>query len=44
MHNATRDLELSGIAERVLKRGDQLPRFKLSDQDGALNESDELLA
>lgn len=43
-HKATAELIASGQAARTLKVGDRAPRFKLQDADGALVDSDELLA
>jgi hypothetical protein len=34
MHRATEDLYNSGIMDRVLKAGDQAPRFTLPDENG----------
>jgi hypothetical protein len=44
MERATRELELSGILEKVLKKGDQAPTFALSDQNGQEVASGQLLA
>ena len=43
MHQATRDLEASGIGEGILKVGDKAPEFSLPNQDGKLISSLELL-
>ncbi|MCH2194835.1 peroxiredoxin-like family protein [Kordia sp.] len=43
MHQATADLEASGIGEGILKVGDKAPEFKLPNQDGNLVSSTELL-
>jgi len=34
MHQATKDLEDSGIGEGILKVGDKAPEFSLPNQDG----------
>ncbi len=44
MHQATRDLEASGIGEGILKVGDKAPEFSLPNQDGNLVSSSELLS
>lgn len=44
MHKATRDLEASGISERVLRAGAKAPEFELEDQHGQARSSSELLA
>lgn len=43
MHQATRDLEDSGIGNSILKVGDIAPEFNLKNQDGDLVSSVELL-
>jgi peroxiredoxin len=43
-HRATADLIKSGQAERALKAGDRAPSFTLTDTDGALVSSSQLLA
>jgi peroxiredoxin len=43
MHQATADLEATGIGEGILKVGDKAPEFKLPNQDGNLVSSTELL-
>jgi len=44
MHRATEDLRRSGLAERALKVGDLAPAFELTNQDGELVRSADLLA
>ena len=44
MHQATRDLEASGIGNDILKAGDKAPLFKLPNQKGELVSSEEILA
>ena len=44
MHRATEDLRRSGLAERVLKVGDLAPAFELTNEDGELVRSADLLA
>jgi len=44
MHGATRDLESSGIGDRVLAAGAPAPAFELQDQSGKTRNSAELLA
>lgn len=44
MHQATKDLEQSGIMDSVLSEGDKAPSFTLPDQDGNEINSSELLA
>ena len=44
MHQATRDLEASGIGDDILKVGDKAPSFKLPNQKGELISSEEILA
>lgn len=44
MHRATAELIASGAAERALKAGDRLPEFALSDPNGALASSSDLLS
>ncbi|GAB5564801.1 MAG: peroxiredoxin-like family protein [Winogradskyella sp.] len=44
MHQATRDLEDSGIGEGILKVGDKAPVFSLPNQEGNLVSSSELLS
>ena len=44
MHQATRDLEASGIGDGILKAGDKAPLFKLPNQKGELVSSEEILA
>ena len=44
MHNATHDLEQSGILEKVLKLGQKAPVFNLKNQDGQLVSSEEILS
>lgn len=43
MHQATNDLENSGIAEKILKVGDKAPEFTLKNQNGKDISSTELL-
>lgn len=43
MHNATADLEASGIGDKILKTGDTAPEFTLKNQNGDLVSSKELL-
>lgn len=43
MHQATKDLENSGIAEKILKVGDKAPEFTLKNQNGKDISSTELL-
>lgn len=43
MHQATRDLEASGIGSGILKVGDKAPEFKLKNQNGEEVSSEELL-
>lgn len=43
MHQATADLNVSGIGEKILKVGDKAPEFSLPNQDGELVSSTELL-
>jgi hypothetical protein len=44
MHRATEDLRRAGLAERALKVGDVAPAFELTNQDGELVRSADLLA
>lgn len=44
MHRATAELIASGAARHALKAGDKLPAFTLSDPEGNLVSSDELLS
>ena len=44
MHRATNDLLTSGIMDCVLKTGDRTPDFSLTDQDGNLVQTSELLS
>jgi hypothetical protein len=44
MHRATEALRRSGLAERALKVGDLAPAFELTNQDGGLVRSADLLA
>ena len=44
MHNATRELEQSGIAQRSLGTGTSAPMFELDDQNGNLKRAVDLLA
>lgn len=44
MHQATHDLEQSGIQERVLKVGEKAPAFNLTNQNGEVISSDDLLS
>lgn len=44
MHKATHDLEKSGIQEKVLKVGQKAPAFNLSNQNGEIISSEELLS
>ncbi len=44
MHQATEDLRRSRLAERALKVGDLAPAFELTNQDGKLVRSADLLA
>lgn len=44
MHSATRELEQSGISERVLGTGANAPRFELEDQHGNSTKAEDLLA
>ncbi len=44
MERATRELESSGILEKVLKKGDQAPAFALTDHNGQEFTSEQLLA
>ena len=43
MHKATKELEQSGIAERVLGVGENAPMFALGDQHGDTTSTDDLL-
>jgi len=43
MHRATADLRASGILERVIKVGDTLPSFQLTNMRGAVVSSQTLL-
>lgn len=43
MHQATKDLETSGIGESILKVGDKAPEFLLPNQEGKMISSKELL-
>ena len=44
MHNATRELEQSGIAQRVPGTGASAPMFELDDQRGNLRKAVDSLA
>lgn len=44
MHSATEDLRRSGILEKIVKVGTAMPAFALSNHDGRLVSSDDLLA
>jgi len=44
MHNATEELMQSGIMDRVLKTGDRAPQFSLSDHNGDMVCSADLLS
>lgn len=44
MHRATRDLEASGIQDRVLKPGARAPDFELRNQNGELRKAADLYA
>ena len=44
MQQATADLRNSGIMDKVIKIGDRLPPFALSNQHGAMIDSTALLA
>ncbi len=44
MHRATEDLRKSGIAERVVKIGQEAPAFSLPNQRGEMVSSQALLA
>ena len=44
MHHATEELLQSGIMDRVLKKGDQAPQFSLTDHNGEMVGSDDLLS
>ena len=44
MHRATNDLLTSGIMDGVLKTGDRIPDFSLTDQDGNLVQTSALLS
>jgi len=43
MHRATKDLEMSGLLDRVPKAGDRAPDFILNDSDGILANSRSIL-
>ena len=43
MHQATKDLENSGIGNSILKAGTKAPEFHLKNQDGVIISSTELL-
>lgn len=43
MHQATKDLENSGIGNSILKAGNKAPEFHLKNQDGVMISSTELL-
>lgn len=43
MHQATKDLENTGIGNSILKTGDKAPEFNLKNQDGVMVSSEELL-
>lgn len=43
MHQATKELENSGIGSAILKTGDKAPEFNLKNQDGELISSVDLL-
>ncbi|NME69652.1 peroxiredoxin-like family protein [Flammeovirga aprica] len=43
MHQATRDLEASGIGDGILKAGDKAPTFSLPNHNGEIVSSEELL-
>ena len=44
MHRATEDLRRSGILDRIVPVGGQMPAFELANHDGRRVSSDELLA
>ena len=44
MHSATRELEQSGIAQRVLNAGADAPMFELDDQHGNLRKAEDLVS
>lgn len=43
MHQATKELEVSGIGKGILKVGDKAPEFSLPNQKGKIISSEELL-
>lgn len=43
MHQSTRDLEATGIGDKILKPGDTAPQFELKNQRGETVSSSELL-
>ena len=43
LHRATRELQRSGLEKKVLKAGDVMPPFELSDQNGSMKSSAEAL-
>lgn len=43
MHKATEDLKNSNLMDNTLKKGDALPAFDLSDQNGEMISSAKLL-
>ena len=43
MHQATKDLENSGIGKSIIKTGNKAPEFHLKNQDGVIISSTELL-
>ena len=44
MHQATKDLQATGIGEGILKIGDKAPEFSLPNQEGKIISSNELLS
>ena len=44
MHRATEELRVSGIMDRAIKVGDQLPSFALPNANGQVVHSTDLLA
>ncbi len=44
MHRATDEIRASGIMEQVLKAGDRAPEFSLSDSEGTIFSTRDLLA
>ena len=43
MEEATKEIEATGVKERALNEGDQMPSFELPDTDGNMVSSDDLL-